>query len=631
MTQDRPTSVRSTGLVAEFDTAGVLGLADVHTAQQLSFLGRDDDERVALAIALAVRAVRAGSVCIDLATIHDAVFEADETEIDASALPWPETEGWLGAVADSPLVAHGPGAPAGRSLRLDGTLLYLDRYWRDEQLVRADIAMRRSTPMAGVDTTRLRDLLAQVFPRRVGPGGLAVDEPDAQLAAAATTAAARLCVLSGGPGTGKTSTIARILVVLATLDPDLHIGLAAPTGKAAARLTEAIHHALPTITGAAPQVVARLGRLQATTVHSLLGWAHSSIRFAHDRTRPLPYDVVVVDEMSMVSLSMMARLLEATRPDARLLLVGDPDQLASVEAGAVFADIGTMARRSDATGQDMAASGALLAELVPEVDRPAVQVPGVVDLTHTWRFGGMIAELAQAITAGDVEGLRRLLAALGPDANVSFTPTSGRPDDPGLAGLRRRVGDWGAAMRVPALAGDGPGALEALGRHRILCAHRRGPYGVAVWNAVARGWVDGATGMVASADGVGEPLMATRRDKPLQVFNGDVGVVVDHAGEERLALEDLSAIDVPARRVRLVAPQQLEGLVPVYASTIHKSQGSQFEEVSIILPEASSPLLTRELLYTAVTRASGHVHLYGTTQALERAVERRANRASGLV
>lgn len=619
------TSVIASGLVAEFDRAGVLGPADIHTAQQLAFLGGSDDDTVALAIALAVRAVRGGSVCIDLATVRDAVFDADVTAPDVAALQWPPTDGWLAALRASPLVSVGRDGAPGRPLRLVGSLLYLDRYWRDEQLVRSDVAMRRSTPRADLDVPALTASLQAVFPRVEGAGALAPGEPDHQLAAAATAAATRLCVLQGGPGTGKTSTIARILVVLASQEPDLHIGLAAPTGKAAARLGEAIHEALGQVGSADPAVVERLARLRATTVHSLLGWrAASTTRFAHDRGRPLPYDVVVVDEMSMVSLSLMARLLEATRSDARLLLVGDPDQLASVEAGAVFSDIGALARSGEQDGLGLAATRQLLDQLVEPVDQPAIQTPGVVELAHNWRFAdqGSIARLARAVRDGDPVAVAALLDELGPQDNVTFTPISTGVHDPGYASLQERIRAWGSELEARARSGDPGAALQVLDGHRLLCAHRRGPAGVSTWNRLARGWL-GRLG--EEGYGVGEPLMATRSDRPLRVFNGDVGAIVSTGNGPRLALSDPRGDGV-----RLLSPMQLSGLVPTYASTVHKAQGSQFREVSVVLPDPDSALLTRELLYTAITRASGAVHLYGSLDALLAAVTRRANRASGL-
>lgn len=619
------TSVIATGLVADFDQAGILGAADVHAAQQLAFLGGADDDRVALAIALAVRAVRAGSVCVDLATVRDAVFDSDEAALHVADLPWPDPGPWLDCLRANPLVSVGPEAPAGRPLRLVGSLLYLDRYWRDEQLVRTDVAVRTSTPQSGVDLDRAATTLRNVFPRIEGPTGLAPDEPDHQLVAAATSVATRLCVLQGGPGTGKTSTIARILVVLASLEPDLHIGLAAPTGKAAARMGEAVQQAVRQVARADPSVVARLSRLRATTVHALLGWrADSTTRFRHDRNRPLPYDLVVVDEMSMVSLSLMARLLEATRPDARMLLVGDPDQLASVEAGAVFSDIGALARSRTGDDLGLATTREVVDSLLQPVDRPAVVTPGVVELSHNWRFAdqGRIARLARAVRAGDREAVAALVEGLGPDDNVTFTPISRGVHDSGYDSLRDRMRTWGQELHAAARAGDSATALEVLDRHRLLCPHRRGPAGVSTWNQLGRTWL-GRRGEDPFA--VGEPLMATRTDRPLRVLNGDVGAIVATPDGPRLALPDPHG-----GGVRHLAPMQLSGLVPMYASTVHKAQGSQFREISVLLPDSDSALLTRELLYTAITRASGAVHLYGTIDALLAAVTRRANRASGM-
>ena len=330
-----PALVRgAAGLLGTFNTAGVLRPADVHTALAVARMAGETDETVQLALALTVRALRNGSVCLDLATVSGTVFDESEEQIDVSDLPWPEPAPWLDACRRSPLVTPGAEERSGRPLRLAGGLLYLERYWQQEEVVRSQLQQRFGAGGHDVDEPRVREALQRLFPRV----GLAEGEPDRQQLAAAVSVLSRVTVLAGGPGTGKTTTVARLLALLHDQPgPPLRIALAAPTGKAAARLEEAVRQATA---GMTPADRDRVGDVSASTLHRLLGWQPGSrSRFRHHATNHLPHDVLIVDEMSMVSLTMMARLLEAVRPDARVVLVGDPDQLSSVEAGAVLADI----------------------------------------------------------------------------------------------------------------------------------------------------------------------------------------------------------------------------------------------------------------------------------------------------
>ena len=309
------------GVLREFNEAGVLAAADLHVARRLAELAGETDEAVMLAAALAVRGPRLGHVFVDLEEIRDTVTVDTDEPVDLSALPWPDADGWVGRLAASPLVAVGeePGDP--RPLRLVGSALYLDRYWREERQVAADLLA-----LAGEAPGPVPDDLARFF------------EPGRQRDAAETALRRRFAVIAGGPGTGKTTTVARTLALILEQGDPL-VALAAPTGKAAARLTEAVHDEAAKL-DVDEHVRARLLALEASTLHRLLGWRPDSrSRFRHDRGNRLPYDVVVVDEASMVPLSRMARLVEAVRADARLILVGDPDQLASIEAGAVLGDI----------------------------------------------------------------------------------------------------------------------------------------------------------------------------------------------------------------------------------------------------------------------------------------------------
>jgi exodeoxyribonuclease V alpha subunit len=601
------------GLLGVFNEAGVLGAADVHTALAIGRIGLEPDERVLLALALAVRAIRNGSVCVDLAGVDTTVFDEAEESVDLSGMPWPEVGAWGDACAASPLVTVGADGPGGRPLRLAGGLLYLERYWQQEEQVRISLQRRLTADPPSVDADRLAASLSRLFPS-AEPN----TEPDAQKVAAAVTALSWVSVLSGGPGTGKTTTVARLLALLSDQPgPPLRIALAAPTGKAAARLEEAVRGAAAELPDADRQ---RLGDLRAVTVHRLLGWQPQARgRFRHDAGNQLPHDVVVVDETSMVSLTLMARLLEAVRPTARLLLVGDPDQLSSVEAGAVLADV---VRAPGPADQRLAERLAVVGVIGPGVPEP---VHGVVQLTRTWRFGQAIDALARAIRSGDDDEVMAVLRAA--SAEVRFVEVD--PDNgPGAAALHEVAGDVqqaGAAMLSAAQAGDIPAALLALDRHRLLCGHHRGPYGVGRWSLEVERWLAEAVPGYAE-DGewyLGRPLLVTANDYDMGLYNGDTGVIVDTPAGVRAAF-------ARGAEATLFPPVRLDAVQTVHAMTVHRAQGSQFERVTFLVPPPTSPLLTRELLYTAVTRAKEQVLLIGAESAIRRAVLRPANRASGL-
>ncbi|WP_432456796.1 exodeoxyribonuclease V subunit alpha [Cellulomonas iranensis] len=642
---------RAGPLLATFAAAGVLTSADVRVAERLGALTGEDDATVHLAAALAVRAVRAGSVCVDLADAPSLVAEGSPDAPDAPPpdvpLPWPAHDAWTAAVRRSPLVADGPGGPADRPVRWVDGRVYLDRYWRDEQVVRREVDARLGGVLP-VDDAALRAAVAARFP---GP------RDARQRVAAATAALSRLTVLTGGPGTGKTTTVARLVAVLRDVHgPGLRVALAAPTGRAAARLQEAVTAELDRLAreddvrgGAqvdevAAPVAAATARLTASTVHRLLGWRPSSTRFAHDRTHRLPHDLVVLDEASMVSLPLLARVLDALRPDARLVLVGDPDQLASVEVGAVLGDL---VARPVPAGPLPARLAALLPGDVPTAPPPARPAgapgssdapeppdddardtaalhAGVVRLVVPHRFGHDLGVLADAVRRGDADAALALLRT--PGAHWSLVEPAGDvPTDAEVSELREAVATTGARVVAAARAGDAAGALAALGEHRLLLAHRRGPAGVARWAALAQRWVEDATHDPAPGGWpAGRPLLVTTNDRTTGLSNGDTGVVVaDGQGGVVAAFGDPAA-------PRLVRPHRLPAVETVHAMTVHRAQGSQFSSVTVVLPPASSPLLTRELLYTAITRARQHVRVVGSGDAVRAAVERPVRRASGL-
>ncbi len=531
---DPVVALGAAGSLQAFNRAGLLAASDVHVAARLTSLGGVSDELVLLGTAFAARAPRLGHVCVDLAAIEGTAsteFASDaDADADVDALPWPQPVAWLAAVSASPLVGDD------RPLHLAGTNLYLDRLWRDEVQVAEDLGALASRPAAGVDRALLHSGLERMFQE-------SPDDPDPerlQTIAAAVAVLRRVSVIAGGPGTGKTTTVARVLALLdeqataAGQRPPL-IALTAPTGKAAARLEEAVRAEAADM-GLDHDVQRRLGGLRGTTLHRVLGFNPGNrTRFRHNRLNPLRHDVVVVDETSMVDLSMMARLLDAIRPDARLILVGDPEQLASVEAGAVLGDIVGPAAVALCTSARARAELESVTEIsipVPE-DAPNSAIgDGVVALRHVRRHKGAIAELARAIQRGDADEATAVLRAGG--SNVEWIPLDAEhyaaagPDP-----IRSLAVQSGRTAIESARAGDARGALQALEGFRLLCAHRRGSAGVTTWTQHIERWLlseveEFATG----ADWyVGRPLIVTENDHALQLFNGDIGVVVK--GRER--------------------------------------------------------------------------------------------------
>jgi exodeoxyribonuclease V alpha subunit len=557
-----------TGLLRTFNEAGVLDLPDVRVAQRVCVLAKEDDERVALAIALLVRALRGGSVCVDLSTIAEAVGVDD--------VPWPESVEWQATVRASVLLRE----PV---LHLyDDRLLYLDRYWREEKQVCDDLlALLAST------LTPKTPAVERLFPEGY----------EEQREAAEIALSQAVTVLTGGPGTGKTTTVARLLALIAEQAelsglPRPRIALAAPTGKAAARLQEAVAHEVATLDAADR---ARLGELEAMTLHRLLGRRpDTSSRFKHDRGNRLPHDVIVVDETSMVSLTMMARLLEAVRPNTRLVLVGDADQLASVEAGAVLADL---------------------------VDGLSAREGVRVAALHTsHRFGESIGALAESIRVGDADGAVALLRS--GDEHIEFVESG--EGEVATDRLHSILLPHALRLRQASVLGATDDALATLDEHRLLCAHREGSFGVRHWNAQVQQWIAEETGQPAWSEWyAGRPLLVTANDYGLRVYNGDTGVAV--AGRE-----GLRAVIAGATGPLDFATSRLGAVETMHAMTIHKSQGSQADEITVLMPQEDSRLLTRELFYTAVTRAKAKVRVVGSEASVRTAIGRRAARASGL-
>lgn len=504
-----------------------------------------------------------------------------------------------------------------------------------------------------------------------GGGRGTADQPaDWQKIACVLASRQRFGLITGGPGTGKTTTVLRLLALLqwqalATHGKPLRIGLAAPTGKAAARLSGSIAGAIgrlplddvpqgEVIRAAIPHVV--------STLHRLLGSRPDSRHFRHDARNPLRLDVLVIDEASMIDLEMMAAVMHALPASARLILLGDKDQLASVEAGAILGELCARAQQ----GHYWPETAIWVSEVTREVVPPALQdVAGtpldqsICMLRHSHRFGADsgIGRLAAFVNAGDVQGVARLWREAGQGAGQ--TGDIARYEvDASRRGLRELVihgrgeqpvgyAHYLQVMRQHQPAPDADPAtfdvwaqqvLQAHGRFQLLCALRQGHWGVDHLNRQIAVWLQGA-GLLAASEGwyAGRPVMITHNDYELGLMNGDVGITLAGPGGwlRVVFLNDRGA-------VRWVLPSRLQAAGTVFAMTVHKAQGSEFDHAALAMPEALSPVLTRELVYTAITRArrfftlvgpaaEGEAGSRGLDDVMARAIRRQVQRASGLM
>jgi exodeoxyribonuclease V alpha subunit len=580
-----------------------------------------------------------GHSCLLLADLADDPVallgwaDDDWKALAKAAKPLPRgVRGWIAALTDCEQVWCVADLDYGQPLVLDGDRLYLRRYWRDETLVAASVRAR-AQERREVDLAGARTWLEALFgAQRAG------ERPDWQRIACAVALRGAVAIITGGPGTGKTYTVARLLALLFATAPDAarqRIALAAPTGKAAARLKQAIDKALSELAdrvgNALPlrELTARMGA--ARTLHSLLGARPDTRRFAHHRGNPLDVDVLIVDEASMVHLEMMASLLDALPDGATLILLGDKDQLASVEAGAVLGDLchDAQAGHYDAATLDyvQAASGEAIPPSYLGAGGPLAQQ--TVMLRHSRRFGGPIGRLALAVNGGDVDAAHAVLrdptngAALRWIEHAHQHHVLQLADDgyrPYLALLRAGTGgphdDWVRAV------------LQRFEAFRILCAVREGEWGVTGLNAAIEGRLAHA-GLIARGGDwyVGRPVMVTRNDYGTATFNGDIGLTLPdpaRAGSLRVWFLEGDA-------VRSVLATRLRHVETAFAMTVHKSQGSEFAHTVLALPKEGGAVLARELVYTGITRASGQFTLTTPAPAvLGDAIGRRTHRASGL-
>ncbi|BAU73804.1 exodeoxyribonuclease V subunit alpha [Metapseudomonas furukawaii] len=652
-------------LLEAWSERGWLRELDRALARFLAELDPGASPLLILAAALASHQLGQGHVCLDLAaTLAHPDFtlslppEGEDPE-EATLLPSQVLAGlsletWLAACRGSALL-EAEGAP----LVLSGPCLYLRRYWDYERRVAGNIA-KRLQAIADAPA-ELSSRLATLFPEPLVLEGERLT--DWQKLACALAARGRFTLITGGPGTGKTTTVVRLLALLQeaamAAGAPLRLSLAAPTGKAAARLTESIGGqvaSLPVAEAVRAQIPSKV-----TTLHRLLGSRPDSRHFRHDAGNPLPLDVLVVDEASMIDLEMMANLLDALPAHSRLILLGDKDQLASVEAGAVLGDL---CREAETGGYSEATRAWLEARTGEPLADPSL-LPGdqplaqhIVMLRHSRRFGSGsgIGRLARAVNRADAQGARSTLAAGSEDLHV--LRLSGEQDRALerllLSGLGEAgAGPQGYAHYLELMQAERPGqgedlqawdgwagrVLAAFDQFQLLCAVRKGPWGVEGLNEriaqalQRRGLLEQDHGWYE-----GRPVLVTRNDYSLGLMNGDIGITLrlpeppEFPGATvRQVLRVVFPRNDGSGALRHILPSRLGAVETVFAMTVHKSQGSEFAHCALILPDNLNPVLTKELVYTGITRARRWFSLVETRAGIfEQAVQRRVERRSGL-
>jgi exodeoxyribonuclease V alpha subunit len=581
---------------------------DLHLAEYLLSEAKHPAPSLSLAIALTSRASSEGHLCLDLNDLAgQALFDEVEMRVQA-----PDIEVWRAELLQSGII----GSPGDwQPLILDTwNRLYLHRYWAYEQRLGNALLQRSGKVDQGIDREALKCALARLFPAQD------IVTTDWQKVAVATAVLRHLTIITGGPGTGKTTTVLRLLALLRQ-QPEgetLRIALAAPTGMAAARLQQAIRLAKASLSLPKEQLASIPER--ASTLHRLLGMNRSGTGFRHHRDNPLLLDVVIVDEASMVDVALMAKLFDALPDSARLVLLGDRDQLASVEAGSVMGDL-----CAGCNGPDQ-----VFAQQLSEITRQSVATGvesgselrnSVIELKQSYRFDPQspLGRLAKAVNLGDADGARALLHNGGNALNRL---------DPGV-NLARLVGSRFAGLFEAVRAGEPVAALfTLLYEFRLLCVLREGPFGVNALNhAITRELVRAGQIKAHNEWYPGRPVMLTRNDYQLNLYNGETGIVLPHPQHKHeLAVAFQDGSDEP----RWISPSRLPYCETVYAVTVHKSQGSEFQEVVLQLPEQRSPVLCRELVYTAITRSKQRFTLVGEDAIFDAAVKHPMRRSSGL-
>ena len=588
---------------------GYIRAVDYQLAHYLAECAPNAPDHILLS-ALVSYELATGNVCLPLTKLASPQgYWADDIAALLRGVEWSSIE------LDSVVLSSGDKVTP---LVLDKGRFYLYRYWQYECAV-AQALLQRAGGSVATDEALLDAGLNCYFP--VGDN----DEIDWQKVAAAVAVQKQLAVISGGPGTGKTTTVIKFLALYIEQQKakgaSFTIQLAAPTGKAAARLAESIANAKQKL-NIDPQLKADIPS-EASTLHRLLGVIPNSIRFRHDADNPLHLDLLVLDEASMVDLPMISRLLRALPPHARLVLLGDRDQLASVEAGSVLGDICSWPHQLDYSPTQAAQLNRLCRLPTPLSEGT---LGGFADslamLYKSYRFDDQsgISYLARAVNAGSGAEVRKVINAGYKDLNYQYLSQDSYET------MITTCVDTYAQLFNGLFAGDGPcQLLLSMTRFQLLCARREGVYGVSGLNErIYKGLQ--ARGLIKDEGSwyPGRPIMITRNDPALSLFNGDIGIVAyDESGRLKVWFEQ-------SGEMRSVLPSRLPEHETVFAMTVHKSQGSEFERVVMILPPTDSALLSRELLYTGITRAKKTLDIIATEPVLLSATSRRTERAGGL-
>jgi exodeoxyribonuclease V alpha subunit len=588
---------------------------DIHFAGLVTRLSGKEEKNLFLAAALASHYQRQGNICFDLSLLAGKKL----LEEDPDSPMCPSLDQWMNSLE----LADPVGRPGDfKPLILEGTRLYLYRYWQYEKRL-IDILRDRAinNNYTAADDKLLEKGLTRLFPE------IDSKETDWQKVAAFTAALRKFCVISGGPGTGKTFAVAKILALLLELNKSrpLRIALAAPTGKAAARMQEAINTARGGLS--CSESIKAAIPLEASTIHRLLKTIPDSPYFRYHAKNPLPADVVVIDEASMVDLALLSKLAEAVPRDASLILLGDKDQLASVEAGAVLGDICDTGYEHGFSQQFQTIyqriTGDKLAVKKEKREEPGIR-DSIVQLRKSYRFGPSsgIGDLSRAVNEGNgAHAFSLLKVAAHQDIRWQDLP---RPEV--LAASLRELVVRGFSEYLK--ENNPPESLHAFGSFRILCALREGPFGVQSLNFLVE-QVLRKEGLIPR-DGrwyLGRPVLVTKNDYNLRLFNGDIGITLADPEANNQLRVFFPSLD---GNIRKFPPLRLPDHETVYAMTVHKSQGSEFNQVLLILPDVSARVLTRELIYTAITRAKEKVEVWGKEEIFRLAISRRIERTSGL-
>jgi exodeoxyribonuclease V alpha subunit len=602
---------------------GIFSWIDIHFAQFITHSCQDSDPDIFLAAALVSRATQNGDICLDLNNSAETVILEKENLHDT--LVCPKINRWLQKLAACPAIGM-PGEK--RPLILDAHhRLYLFRYWEYETIL-ADLILKRVQDQSiDLDIPRLKQSLHTHFPIENG------ESINWQKIAAATAVLNKISVITGGPGTGKTFTITKILVLLLEQADagGLKICLAAPTGKAAARLQESIRQT-PHLMNCSERIKNAIAT-EVKTIHRLLRPQADSPYFNYNLENPLSADIVVIDEASMVDLALMSKLVQAVPMTARLVLIGDKDQLASVEAGSVLGDICDRNIPHGFSDDFCKHMIELTDEDLNSIQKTSKPKPGLQDsivvLNKSYRFSADsdIGKLSRHVKRGDPDKALKLLKNSTSDT-IAWYDMDSKKDF--LKILAEKIVH---GYREYLESEDPISALESFARFKILCALRIGPFGVTSINSLAeeilmqQGLIHFDT-MRSNPWYKGRPVLITRNDYNLGLFNGDIGITwPDSDGSSRALHVFFPAADGQSKRY---ATHRLPEHETVFAMTVHKSQGSEFDDVVLILPTRDYPVLTRELIYTGLTRAKQTFSLWANPSVPNIAIKRKIERASGL-